>query len=155
MPKVPSRQSKVLEELEEQSRLYSQKATLLSNLLEQAEQFLREMPGKVAIQTGLPHRDFDLAFIKMGGDWRLVFVEYEGETPKLVPVVQATILQKAEAAKLLPELYGLLVDKLTEGQAEIDRGLESLKDLPFLDLGEHAHLIEKTPAKGDVDDIPF
>lgn len=155
MPRVSSPQSKVLDELNKQSQVYSEKATLLSNLLEQAEQFFREMPGKVAIQTYREHCDQELGFVKMGGEWRLVLIEFEEGKPKLVPVTQSTILQKALAATLLPDLYQQLIEKLCEGQSEIDRGLQQLKELPFLDVSGYEHLIEQEMKKGDSNDIPF
>jgi hypothetical protein len=161
MPKLPARQSKqskLLQELQSQSILYSQKATLLSKLLEQAEQFLRQMPGKIAIRTESSNSSYDLGFAKEGGIWRLELWRFEddGMNSKIIPVTQANILQKATAATLLPELYERLKSTFTQGQAEIDRGLESLKDLPFLDFDEFTATDEDAIKKEGADDgIPF
>jgi hypothetical protein len=160
VPKASSEQSiqaQVLEQLKEQSRLYSQKATLLSNMLEQAEQFLRQMPGKVPVQTQTDHSECELAFAKTGGDWRLVLIEFvNGSEAKGNTVTQGTILQKAEAARLLPELYQLLISKLTDGQEAIESGLRSLKELPFLDFSAYESLVpDSVNKKESSDEIPF
>jgi len=156
MPARQSKQAQVLKELQEQSRLYARKATLLSNLLEQAEHFLSEMPGKVAINTQSDYENYELSFLKTARSWRLMLEFREDGELKSVPVTQASILQKAEAAKRLPELYRLLQVRLTDGQAEIDRGLQSLQELPFLDLEDADHSNESDVVEeGAVDDIPF
>jgi len=151
-----SKQSEILHELTEQSGSYAQKATLLSGLLLQAEAFLNEMPGKVVISTETSQDGISLSFVKRANGWCLILgYIYDGEL-KEVRATQAGIRMKAEAAKLLPELYRLLLLDLNEVQSEIDRGLESLKTLPFLDCeeagqGEDCSAVEEV----EPDDIPF
>jgi len=123
---------KVLREMENNAELYAKKATELSDMLERAEAFLREMPGKVdIIVVGDGGPDWDkLEFTRNQSDgWRLW---YGPDDEKGAWVTEASVEIKASAAKLLPLLVQRLMDTQTSKLSEVECGLEALSQVPFL-----------------------
>ncbi len=119
---------KLLRELEEKARLYAQKSTKMSNQLEEAEQFLQAMPGKMLIAV-VGNRHWDkLEFCRKSDEWRLFYgTEAEGAW-----VTEASVDIKAKAARLLPELVIKLLKTQTENLTAVEKGLEALSAIPFL-----------------------
>jgi len=126
--------ARIIDGLREQSRSYAEKATRLSNLLEQAENFFCEMPGKTEVRTSSPDDEYVLSFCKTHQGWRLFLESRDDSQNETAIVTQANIRKKAEAAKRLPELYKQLQSHIADLHAVMDRGLESIKGLPFLDF---------------------
>jgi len=128
----------VLDELEAQSKQYALKATLLSNLLRQAEGFLAQMPGKFEAATPMNAQQESLSFEKAGQQWRLWlrYPDTEDLNGQLidVAVTEAAVWVKAEAAKLLPSLYEIITRELGEKLSNVEAGLDCLRQLPFLDF---------------------
>jgi hypothetical protein len=153
-----SARHEILETLQASSREYARKATQLSNLLVDAEQFVREMPGKIEVHTEVERGEACLSFEKSKNDWALI-LRLEGYDERPVRVSQANIQQKAEAAKQLPALYGLLLHHFSSMQIQVDRGLDALKELPFLDFDATQEIRDTDSAndvmEGDSDEIPF
>ena len=114
--------------MERKAKLYAAKSTQLSNQLEQAEQFLEQMPGKMQISvTGSSKWDV-LEFCRKGEGWGLYYgVEEDGSW-----VTEAPVQVKAAAAKLLPELVERLITTQADKLSEVEIGLDALSGLPFL-----------------------
>ncbi|QDT76014.1 hypothetical protein [Lacipirellula limnantheis] len=120
--------------LREQSQRFSEKATLLSDLLIQAEDFLAAMPGKIEVSTDAQHDEYQLSLDRVGKLWKLHIRHWGGEDKSLVEVVRAPISLKAEAAKRLPELFDRLVEHIYSKNERVDEALKSLATLSFLDF---------------------
>ncbi len=120
---------KMLRELERKANEYASKATQLSTMLEQAEQFLQEMPGKIKIEVSEDNSPYTLEFFRHQTDgWRLWYgVDQEGSF-----VTDASVTEKAAAAKLLPELVNQLVSLQTQRLSQVEDALEALNTIPFL-----------------------
>lgn len=123
----------LLEDLSAKSAEYARKATQLSNLLVQAEDFLQAMPGKREVATDRID-SFQLRFEKTNKGWRLVISKSspDGIGPGVF-VTESGLILKAEAATRLPELYKSIVVQFDSALALVDQGLEALRELPFLD----------------------
>jgi hypothetical protein len=124
----------MLKTLEDQSAEYAQKASRLSDLLELAECFLQEMPGKVAAEFGdRTHLSGKIMFIRCQDEWRLVFESQELQEDEFV--CESTVQVKARAAILLPELMRLIFDTRSSRLQMVEQALEGLEKLPFLAVG--------------------
>ena len=122
------KQKKVLREMEQKAKLYAAKSTQLSNQLEEAEQFLQQMPGKMQL-TVMGNRPEDvLEFCRVSDEWRL----YYGVGEDGAWVTESTVQIKAAAARLLPFLVKKLMATQTDNLAKVETGLEALSGLPFL-----------------------
>ncbi len=139
MPNQQSGESRILDELRGKSIVYMEKSTRLSHALEQAEDFLNELPSKVSIGTEVEQdTQYRLWLQRAGKDsWCLMLDDYEApDKHRSNRVTHTNVFYKAKAAELLPELYGLLIDHFEHLQNQIDKGLAKLKELPFLDLSD-------------------
>lgn len=125
----------MLETLRERSALFSERATLLSNLLIQAEEFFNEMPGKIEVETEIREDDdVRLSLARVGKGWKLLLEHWEGTDSTSYEVIKAPIGIKAEAAKRLPELFRALMNHIGRQQDTVDDALQALTELPFLDF---------------------
>lgn len=132
--KSPAKE-RILMDLREKSTEYALKATQLSNLLQQAEEFLREMPGKVEVATPIDQLGHSLALERRGKEWSLVLLRWhDDEINESNIVTRSSIAVKANAARLLPSLYLILVDHVEAAHEDVAIALASLGDLPFLDF---------------------
>ena len=93
---------RIYDQLQRESDAYAKKSTQLSNLLLEAEHFLQELSGKIAVEVNIGHGN--LGFFKHGGVWRLYY--------DIQPVTEADVKVKANAARTLPKLFEQLVTEL-------------------------------------------
>ena len=134
------------------SRQFSQDATRLSLTLERSEVFFQQLEGKIPVEV--EGARYILRFIKVSGTWQLMLqaIGPDGEMdgPK-TPVRQATVWEKAEAAKLLPALYEKLKTSLELLRSNVAEALDCLDELPFLPLVSSISTV--TRQEGDADDL--
>ena len=111
------------------------RSTKLSEMLEAAERFLRNLPAKVSVSVGLGEPK-TLSFEKQRGEWRLVFQKLLGDEITEETVTDSSIDVKAEAAALLPELLERVDDLTRSRLTKVDEALQSLNESPFFKNGE-------------------
>lgn len=129
---MPNQQSEtMLRELNRKAKEYGEKATLLSNLLEEAEAFLNELPSKMHVSVG--EGDNQLTFVRWeSSDWRLWY----GDDQEGSLVTDAPVELKAKAARMLPQLVDVLFASVSERLSVVNEGLDALKQVPFLRFGK-------------------
>ena len=127
---INNRAAEILLEMRQKSDRYAEKSTRLSELLERAECFLNELPGKVEI-TIADTKGF-LHFKRCQGAWQLQYEADNTSFNNTFNVTEAPVHIKAAAAKLLPELIDTLLQVISERVSEVDAGLEALDTIEFL-----------------------
>jgi hypothetical protein len=140
----------ISQDIAQRSQDYAAKATLLSNLLVQAESFFAELPGKFPISTPEEAGGTSLSLERIKSDWRLVlrYKDCAFDNPDDVytaesKVTESSLWVKAAAAKRLPALYKSYLEVLDGKIDEVEAGLAQLRELPFLDFD--------AAAEGDAD----
>jgi len=130
---MPNKQpGKMLRVLKHNATEYAEKATRLSNLLDEAETFFQEMPGKMEVAVDQGNRRLKLE--RWNSDWRLLY----SEDQRVDLVTEATVDVKAMAAQLLPELVDRLASTVSQRLIDVDAGLEALRRVPFLNDPQEA-----------------
>lgn len=118
----------ILRELRQKSVQFSEKSSRLSDSLSNAEEFLREIPGKIQISVGDGEDILTFLRTDRAGGWRLWYGGAEfGQW-----VLQSPIEIKAKAAVLLPQLLRELLAAITTNLQDVEAGLEALNNSPFL-----------------------
>jgi len=116
--------------MQQKSEGYAEKTTRLSNRLEAAEQFLKQLPGKLEVSVWGGSNC--LSFTRCEDGWCLWYsAEPDGQR-----VTEAPVSVKAIAAQLLPELVDTLFARISDQTAQVDAGLEALDTIEFLRDGE-------------------
>lgn len=125
---------KLLRDLKRRTKVYAEKTTQLSNMLEEVVEFLQKIPGKTVVIVR--DDDYDkLEFIRHGEKWDLWY----GPDPEVDEdgggwVTSSSVPIKAAAAKMLPRLFEKLIGEQSSHLVEVEKGLEALNSLPlFLD----------------------
>lgn len=118
----------ILRELRQKSEQFSAKSSRLSDSLSRAEEFLRDIPGKIQISVGDGEDTLGFFRADRAGGWRLW---YGGEEYGQL-VAQAPIEVKAKAAVLLPQLIREMLAAITTNLQDVEAGLEALDNSPFL-----------------------
>lgn len=107
----------LLRRVEASSAELGQRATLLSNKLEEIQERLRQLPGKAHVEVA--EGEIKLSFDRnKSGDWYLFLSD--GETKGWDALTGASVLRKARAVALLPRLFAEL-------EKEQGRQLEQLR----------------------------
>ena len=120
---------KLLRDLKRKTKLYAEKTTQLSNMLEEVVEFLRQIPGKTEVIVR--HSDYDkLEFIRRGDEWDLWFGPEEVHIGGGW-VTSSSVTIKAAAAKMLPELFEKLLGEQSSHLLEVEKGLNALQSLPL------------------------
>lgn len=134
---MPRLKRDLLSDVNRKAEQYASKASQLSDLLEEAETFLQEMPGK--IQTEAQGECGALAFRKGPAAWRLYwregcdyFDESSGED--WVLVTDASVVVKSLAAQVLPMLVERIFTTQEERLEEVEKALQCLATVPFLSV---------------------
>ena len=118
-----------LRELQCKSDAFAAKATRLSKVIENIDDFLQQLPGKVEVSVpGEKHSI--LEFSKHSHGWVLWY----GNERDGYNLTAAPVEIKAEAAKFLPKLIEVLVAKINDRLSTVDAGLKSLEGIPYLDI---------------------
>lgn len=112
-------------EILEKSRLLAEKASFLSNRLDEAETFFRQLPGKV--ECYVQQEDARLTFSRESEDgWRLIFSRGNAKTQ----VQKASVEIKAEAAHMLPLLYVAIQEAIASQIEDVEKALVCLIGCP-------------------------
>ena len=135
MPKIPAQKvpsQMKLRELSELSSEYAEKATRISDLVEEAEQFLCSMPGKV--EARVEDGDYVLRFDRSHNKkWGLKLdVPDEHGDPYTLVVTESAIDVKATAVGMFPTLFDELLDTMRSRLKIVKAGLESESELEAL-----------------------
>lgn len=120
---------RVLREMKHESVLYARKTTELSDLLDEVEFFLQELPGKAGVEvldTGQAGAR-RLAFNRYQNKWRLLYVDTT--TGQWVPVTQASVPIKAKALAILPRLLDEIRRVQSDVVENVERGLQGLSQI--------------------------
>ncbi|QEG37162.1 hypothetical protein [Bythopirellula goksoeyrii] len=134
-----SRKVELLERLNAKAQSYSTKATLLSNALVEAEEFLQHLSGKIEVSVPMDSENTSLSFGRFGSNWCLLMDWQDDEgNERSDPITQLSLDMKALAAEHLGKLYAELQKHFDELETRLDDSLASLRELPFLDLDELA-----------------
>jgi hypothetical protein len=131
------------------SRDFKHNATILSLAIEQADDYLRELPGKIEVVVDLDET-CKLALTKFKGDWHLWVLHHGNGSIEFQLARQATVEQKVEIAKLLPILYQKLLEGLSNRKTSLSEGIDELRKLPFLDFEELAARAKEVEAYQNV-----
>ena len=118
---------KLLRDLKRKTKLYAEKTTQLSNMLEEVVDFLRQIPGKTEVVVG-DHQYDKLEFIRNGDTWDLW---YGPDSDEGGWVTKSSVSIKAAAAKMLPRLFEKLLGEQSAHLLEVEKGLEALNSLPL------------------------
>jgi hypothetical protein len=123
-----------LHELAREAQNYSQRATQLSDLLEEVERFFQDLPAKAAVDTETDRSTgTSLRFAKAtNGEWCVwIFYPNNGQMT-MTRITSAPVKFKICAAKLLGELYEKLKQHYADLNCEVDEGISAIANLHFM-----------------------
>jgi len=112
----------LLRRVEASSSELGERATLLSNKIEEIQNRLRNLPGKAHVEVA--ENDLKLSFDRnKQGDWYIFLAD--GETKGWDILGSVSVLRKARAVALLPRLFGELEKEQTKQLEQLRAALES------------------------------
>src|SRR5689334_22950676 len=119
MPDEHSDGADVVDQLRRKSQLYSVAATMLSGLLEEAEAFFQDLPGKVEIVVS--ETQFRLSLERQNKVWFFIIASLDQQSNEWSRhrVTTASLPLKAKAAQMLPKLYQRFVDHFDSTQESL------------------------------------
>lgn len=139
----------IIEDARVRAQRFSDKATLLSKALDEAQSVLQSLPGKVEVRIPTDVNDLQLSFSRYHSQWYLYILTTNGNTTEYQQVGQSPVEHKIIAARFLPDLYQALCDNLARNEDAIEEGLAKLSTLAFLDAN---HTTRSLIDEQEVDD---
>ena len=112
------------------AELFASKSTQLSNLLDEIEQSLQDLPGKIHIDVSDENVIGELSLIKRGRKWQLRYTDHDN----VWWVAESSVAIKASAAQLVPKLLLELTQQQADELEQVEKGLQSLGTIQYLDL---------------------